>query len=229
MIFAMRKTFLLTELAACLFSVSCDASSIKSDRDFETEKTEKVLSDWGRLNMNNAPMNFTGKCKLTDAEFAQNYDQLWGKTPHKKLSEQEIAGKKQEGAKRYNAEETALPGEEWRDLPGYNHYSISTMGRVKYNDTIVQQDDATQTGYLKLDVDKKLNVDHSVNVYTLVAKTFLGKKEGDGYDVHHIDNNGYDNRPDNLILLTREQHNAVHSDEKLSQEALKSLLEQTVL
>ncbi|MBD5447225.1 MAG: hypothetical protein HDR32_05670 [Treponema sp.] len=226
-----RFVFLMTVLATCLISVSCDASSIKGDREFEVERTEKLLSDWGRMNMNNAPMNFTGKCKLTDAEFAQNYDQLWEKTPHKNNwpSKQEIAEKKQEGAKRYNAEEAILPGEEWRDLPGYDRYSISTMGRVKYNGIIVQQDDAAKTGYLKLDVDKKLSVDHSVNVYTLVAKTFLGKKEGDGYDVHHIDNNGYDNRPENLILLTRPQHNAVHSDEKLSQEALKSLLEQATL
>ena len=181
--------------------------------------------------MNNAPMNFTGTYKLTNTEFLNYYDQLWEKTPHKNNwpSKQEIAEKKQEGVKRYNAEEAVLPGEEWRDLPNDAHYSISTMGRVKYNDTIVQQDDTTQTGYLKLDVDKKLNIDHSVNVYTLVAKTFLGKKEGDGYAVHYIDNNGYDNRPENLILLTWEQHNAVHSDEKLSQEALKALLERTVL
>lgn len=102
------------------------------------------------------------------------------------------------------------------------------MGRVKYDDKIVPQDDAEKTGYLKLNVDKK-NVDHSVPVYKLVAKAFLGKKEGDGYEVHHIDNNGYDNRPENLILLTRTQHNAVHCKEKLSQEELKALLEQTEL
>lgn len=181
--------------------------------------------------MSNNSMNFTGKSTLIDAEFFQNYEKLWEKSPHKNNwpSEQEIAERKQEGAKRYNSEETNLPGEEWRDLPGYKQYSISNMGRVKYNDAIVQQDDAERTGYLKLDVEKKLGVDHSVNVYTLVAKAFLGKKEGDGYDVHHIDNNGYDNRPENLILLTRTQHNAVHRDEKLSQEELKAFFEQTEL
>ena len=179
--------------------------------------------------MSNNSMNFTGKSTLTDAEFPQYYEQFWEKTPHEKPSKEEIAERKQEGAKRYNSEETNLPGEEWRDLPGYSHYSISNMGRVKYDNAIVQQDDAEKTGYLKLDVDKKLKVDHSVNVYTLVAKVFLGKKEGDGYDVHHIDNNGYDNSPENLILLTRTQHNAVYRDEKLSQEELKAFLEQTEL
>ncbi|MDE6067575.1 MAG: HNH endonuclease [Treponemataceae bacterium] len=181
--------------------------------------------------MNNNSMNFTGKSTLTDAEFFQNYEQLWEKSPHENNwpSKEEIAERKREGAKRYNSEADSLPGEEWRMLPNDEHYFISTMGRVKYNDAIVPQDDTERMGYLKLDVEKKLNVDHYVNVYTLVAKAFLGKKEGDGYDVHHIDNNGYDNRPENLILLTRTQHNAVHRDEKLSQEELKAFLEQTEL
>lgn len=178
--------------------------------------------------MSKESMNFTGKNTLTDEKFLEYYEQLWEKTPHKKPSDQEIEKRKRDGAVRYNSEVESLPGEEWRELPNCRKYSISTMGRVKYDKDIVQQDDAEKTGYLKLDVDKK-NVDHSVPVYTLVAKAFLGKKEGDGYDVHHIDNNGYDNRPENLILLTRTQHNAVHRAEKLSQEELKALLEQTEL
>lgn len=181
--------------------------------------------------MSSTPMNFTGKNSLTDAEFLQNYEQLWEKAPHENNwpSKQEIAEKKQEGMKRYNAKEDNLPEEEWRDVPNCGHYSVSSMGRVKYKGTIVSQNDAVQTGYLKLDADKEMPVDHSVNVYTLVAKAFLGKKEGDGYDVHHIDNNGYDNRPENLILLTRTQHNAAHLKEKLSQEALKMFLEKKIL
>lgn len=178
--------------------------------------------------MSDMPMNFTGKCKLDDNEFLECYEQLWEKTQHKNSPENEIKAKKQEDEKRYNSEDASLLGEEWRKLPNYENYCISTMGRVKYKCKIVRQDDKAQTCYLKLDVDKEMRVDHSVNVYTLVAKAFLGKKEGDGYDVHHIDNNGYDNRPENLILLTRTQHHAVHSKEKLSQEALKAFLEKTL-
>lgn len=180
--------------------------------------------------MSKESVNFIGKNTLTDEEFLEYYEQLWEKTPHKDNwpSEQEIAERKRDGAVRYNSEVESLPGEEWRELPNCRKYSISTMGRVKYDKDIVQQDDKVKTCYLKLDVDKK-NVDHSVNVYTLVAKAFLGKKEGDCYDVHHIDNNGYDNRPENLILLTRTQHNAVHRAEKMSQKELAALLEQTEL
>lgn len=180
--------------------------------------------------MSKESVNFIGKNILTDEEFLEYYEQLWEKTPHKDNwpSKQEIEKRKRDGAVRYNSEVETLPKEDWECLPGFNHYFVSTMGRVKYDNAIVLQDDAGCPGYLKLDVDKKLGVDHSVNVYTLVAKTFLGKKEGDGYDVHHIDNNGYDNRPENLILLTKTQHYAVHYAEKLSQEALKAFLEKTL-
>lgn len=52
--------------------------------------------------MSNTPMNFTGKCKLDDNEFLEFYEQLWKKTPHENLPENEIKAKKQEGEKRYN-------------------------------------------------------------------------------------------------------------------------------
>ena len=78
----------------------------------------------------------------------------------------------------------------------------------------MEQDDFNNSGYLKLDPHRKYKgrVDHEVNVYTLIAMGFLGKELNDGYDVHHLDNNGYDCRPKNLILLTRKQHIAVHSN-----------------
>ena len=47
-------------------------------------------------------------------------------------------------------------------------------------------------------------------MYQLVAYTFLGKIDGDGYHVHHITNDGYYNTTDNLILLTQEEHSYVH-------------------
>lgn len=47
---------------------------------------------------------------------------------------------------------------------------------------------------------------------------FLGKTIGDGFDVHHTYNDGYNCRPENLILLTRAQHNAVHLQKKFDNE-----------
>lgn len=106
--------------------------------------------------------------------------------------------------------------ERWRYLinPGYKKYAVSSEGRVafKYKNKyiIIKQDDYNDSGYLKLDPDGDYPLDHNIEVYKLIAMGFLGKTLSDGYDVHHKINNGYDCRVDNLVLLTRNQHNAVH-------------------
>ena len=175
-------------------------------------------------------MNFTGKTKLTNEEFMDFYEELWEKTSHRGTYPQksEIEKNKAEGEKRYNSLEKELENEMWQELPNSKSYKISTAGRVKYNDKIILQYDTEKTGYLRLDKNEN-GVDHTVTVYTLVAKAFLGKTEGDGYDVHHIINNGYDNRPCNLILLTREQHNAVHSEKKYTLDELRNILKVPIL
>ena len=87
---------------------------------------------------------------------------------------------------------------------------------MRINDYVLEQGDFNNSGYLKLDPYNKYSgrVDHEVNVYTLIAMGFLGKELNDGYDVHHKINDGYNCRPENLILLTREQHNKVHRTKK---------------
>jgi len=47
----------------------------------------------------------------------------------------------------------------------------------------------------------------SIYVYHLVAETWLKKLDGNGWHVHHINDNGNDNRPENLIYLKSEVHN----------------------
>ncbi len=47
-------------------------------------------------------------------------------------------------------------------------------------------------------------------IYQLVAKVWLKQPDDINetiYDVHHITNDGYDNRPENLIYLRRDLHN----------------------
>lgn len=180
--------------------------------------------------MDSNEKNFTGKVKLTDVEFLSYYDELWEKSSHRNNypKPEEVEKNKIAGELIYNSDEENLKNEKWEPLPSCESYQVSTLGRVKYNNKIVKQYDYGKIGYLRLDKEEK-NVDHYVTVYTLVAKTFLQKKEGDGYDVHHIVNNGYDNRLSNLILLTREQHNAVHSDKKYSLAELQDILKLSIL
>ena len=116
----------------------------------------------------------------------------------------------------FNYSEHNLQGEIWKNFPLDKKYSVSNLGRVKFEGKIQAQVDETDTktgkpkiGYLVLE-DKNLRRDY---VYSMVAFTFLDKIEGDGYQVHHITNNGYDNRSENLVLLTQEEHSYVHGFE----------------
>ena len=44
-----------------------------------------------------------------------------------------------------------------------------------------------------------------------VAEKKLGKKIYPGYEVHHINGIKTDNRPSNLIVLSKAKHKAIHS------------------
>lgn len=127
----------------------------------------------------------------------------------------ELERRKEYHSKIYNNKSSSgFPDEKWiplSDIKGFEKYSVSNKGRVKFNGEFLSQDDEDgKYGYLVLDPEHTKRVAHSVYVYTLVAYAFLDKKPGDGKHVHHIDNNGYDCRPENLILLDAKQHSYVH-------------------
>lgn len=182
------------------------------------------------------------KIFYSDEEFINGYEDLWYETKHRnedqKVYEERILKKdliknkdeafcKSESAKRYNKDAgesfkklNSNNKEEWRFLtePGYKKYAVSSLGRVAFYKNqeyhIIFQDDYKDDGYLRLKPDDDYNVDRSIEVYKLIAMGFLGKKIGDGYDVHHKINDGYNNKPENLLLLTRNQHNAIHFAEE---------------
>ncbi len=48
-------------------------------------------------------------------------------------------------------------------------------------------------------------------LHIMIAKVFLGKKEGDGKVVHHIDNNSFNNSVSNLICVNPDIHHVKSS------------------
>lgn len=129
-------------------------------------------------------------------------------------------------SKIYNCESETIPAnlleevyglsesfkEIWREVPDNKKYTVSNLGRIKLNGILVHQDDNNFNGYLKMTktVEGKDSDNRSENIYIFVAKAFFSNYK-EGMHVHHINNNGYDCRPENLILLEKDRHSIVHN------------------
>jgi hypothetical protein len=99
---------------------------------------------------------------------------------------------------------------------------VSNLGRIRINGEIAEQNEQEdKIGYLQLKYsNKNENIkkaweaidEEDDTVYKMVAKVWLGHRNDDGFDVHHITNNGYDNRVENLILVEESDHrNKIHN------------------
>jgi hypothetical protein len=110
-----------------------------------------------------------------------------------------------------NTEKELLPNEIFKEHPEYP-VEVSNMGRVRMDKKILlQQPDLSKDdpyGYLWVDIPK---IDtNERKVYRLVAKTWCDRPNPVYNTVHHISNNGMDNRPENLLWVTRDQHGEIH-------------------
>jgi SepF-like predicted cell division protein (DUF552 family) len=102
-------------------------------------------------------------------------------------------------------EKTELESEEFEEynskLSIKEKIEVSNLGRVKVNGTIVIPK-RNKKGFLYILDD--------IFVHKLVSEIFLPKPIGFTSQIHHIDNNGYNNRVKNLINITYEQHPSIH-------------------
>lgn len=94
----------------------------------------------------------------------------------------------------------------WRKYSDNEYIEVSNFGRVKFQKRLLGfKDIAPLSGYLKCSPDESNEF-----VYQMVAKTWLLKPKNSCtncmYEVHHISNDGYDNRVENLIYLTKCEH-----------------------
>jgi hypothetical protein len=100
-------------------------------------------------------------------------------------------------------------GEEFSEFPTVK---VSNFGRVMYKGEILKQDPESEDRYDYLWV--KVPEYKWIKVYELVAKTYLLKNNPDYqkyWIIHHISNNGFDNRDINLMYVTCEQHREIHN------------------
>lgn len=66
--------------------------------------------------------------------------------------------------------------------------------------------------YSRVRVDGKSAMEHRA-----IMENILGHKIPDGYVVHHKDHNVRNNDPANLVLLTEEEHQKLHQEERIQQ------------
>lgn len=102
---------------------------------------------------------------------------------------------------------TELEGEKWKFNKTYK-VEVSNFGRIKKDGFILNQfeEHDHKDGWLKV----RLNGTSDIYVYRLVGETWL-KKPSENYTiVHHINENGYENTPENLLWVTQDQHSILH-------------------
>lgn len=126
----------------------------------------------------------------------------------------------------FNKQSEDLKGEDWKEYSKIPKLKISNLGRIQYDDVILNQveefkndESKTHIGYLQLDKEQatELEIWSKIKenyIYQLVANIWLDEPddfENEIYEVHHIDNDGYNNTVDNLIWVKKCQHGHIHS------------------
>lgn len=120
-----------------------------------------------------------------------------------------------------------LPGEEWRDVVGYEGlYKVSNLGRVKSLERIVNNNGGKRVigtkimcqqsngkGYLYTQLNKS-NQTIKKYVHRLVCESFIGRV-GD-LEINHIDKCKSNNNVDNLEICTRRYNYEYSKDDILA-------------
>ena len=118
----------------------------------------------------------------------------------------------------------------WRDIEGYEGlYQVSNEGNGKSLErTIIYKDGRKKlikehqleknpipSGHLYFVLSKNGKVEH-IQVHKVVAQAFIPNLDPTRYTiVHHINEDPTDNRVENLVWMTKQEHQALHMPEAL--------------
>lgn len=103
-----------------------------------------------------------------------------------------------------------ISGEKWTIAIGYQYYMVSNYGRVyslKHNKILKYN--VISTNYLEVKLKRNDGRFEHVKVHRLVAKMFVTNPQNKPI-VHHIDCNNQNNKADNLMWVTAEEHIQIH-------------------
>ena len=111
-----------------------------------------------------------------------------------------------------------IEGEVWKVSKDFPNYIISSYGRVfsLYQERLLKPYVCPFKGkmdYLYVKLTKCKGQKESIRLHKLVAKTFIDNPKHKKI-VHHIDCNALNNRADNLMWVTAEEHKELHRKRK---------------
>lgn len=101
----------------------------------------------------------------------------------------------------------------WKKIDGYEQYEISNQNGWRNVERNIQPKGTIQKGYRYVSLGK---ADGFCLYHILVAKAFpeICGKWFEGCQVHHINHNSLDNRPENLIVISASEHSKIHYQSK---------------
>lgn len=107
--------------------------------------------------------------------------------------------------------------EYWRIIPGWDNYMVSDLGRVKCLDFHrtgkegILKPFKDSNGRLQVELYRKGET-WQPHVHKLVADAFIPNPENKP-EIHHINNDCTDNRVENLLRVTKAEHDALHLED----------------
>ena len=96
--------------------------------------------------------------------------------------------------------------ETWKNIEGFENYSVSDHGNVKNNKTgRIKKVNASKDGYIRVSLNIN-NKKHTQLVHILIANAFIANPD-EKLSVDHIDNNKCNNKLHNLRRATTTENN----------------------
>lgn len=103
-----------------------------------------------------------------------------------------------------------ISGEKWAVAVGYQYYMVSNYGRVySLKQNKILKYSTVTSNYLEVKLKRNDGRFEHVKVHRLVAKMFIENPQSKPI-VHHIDCNNQNNKADNLMWVTAEEHIEIH-------------------